>query len=172
LFALILLALIVPTTRAVILAVATGRDVSTDVRTVVWQGTVRLLKDRPIQGAGLGGFPIVYNEYRLAKHTELLLYPHNILLNFWVELGFAGVIVMAWLFCSAIAQAVRAAQSLREPLSRTVTLGALAALIGMAAYGLVDVPYVKNDLALLFWFCLAMIAAASFPIPANSGQNT
>lgn len=170
--ALLVLALLIPKTRTIVASVATGRDVSTDVRTVLWQGTVRLLKARPIQGAGLGGFPIVYNEYRFAKHTELLLYPHNIVFNFWVELGLAGVLVMAWLFAVPIAAAIRTVRSSAEHYSRTVTLGALAALIGMVAYGLVDVPYFKNDLALLFWLCLALIVALQPIGKENTGQKT
>lgn len=168
--ALLVLTLLIPKTRTIVASVATGRDVSTDVRSVVWQGTVRLLKARPIQGAGLGGFPIVYNEYRLAKHTELLLYPHNIVFNFWVELGLAGVLVMAWLFAVPIAVAIRTVRLSAEHYSRTVTLGALAALIGMVAYGLVDVPYFKNDLSLLFWLCLALIVALQ-PIGKEGVSN-
>ena len=43
--------------------------------------------DRPIFGAGLANFPNVYPDYKLDRHVEFLLYPHNILLDFWVELG-------------------------------------------------------------------------------------
>jgi putative inorganic carbon (HCO3(-)) transporter len=166
--ALLLVAMLVPSTRSVIVSVATGNDVSTDVRSVLWQGTVRLLQDRPLSGAGLGGFPIVYNEYRLAKHTELLLYPHTILFNVWTELGLAGVLVMLWLLGAVLLRAVRFVRTVQEPFARTVTLGALAALIGMVAYGLVDVPYFKNDLAMMFWLLIALIMTAPFFVPAKT----
>ncbi len=136
--------LLVPTTRAKFTSVITMRDTSTDVRGVLWQGTWRLLEAHPITGAGLGGFPTLYAKYKLPQHVELLEYPHNILLNAWVAFGIAGAVfsigAVFWLGF-ALFQRLRA----RDPWA----LGALAAWIVVLVHGLVDVPYFKNDLAVL-----------------------
>jgi hypothetical protein len=36
-------------------------------------------------------------------------------------------------------------------------LGIMAAMITIIIHGLVDVPYFKNDLAILFWIIMALI---------------
>jgi O-antigen ligase len=142
-----------PPTREILLF----QDVSGQVRLALWHGMVSLLKAQPIFGAGLGGFPAVYDLFRLPSHVELLLYPHNELLNFWVELGIAGatwiVVMVAW--CLArIAKLRRVAPAIALPL-----LGIIVAYI---VYGLVDVPYFKNDLAVLFWLWIAILATTSY----------
>ena len=74
-----------------------GEDNSTNVRLVMWRGTWHLLSDNWFWGSGLAGFPTTYDFYREAQHTELLLYPHNIILNFWTEIGLVGLLAFVWL---------------------------------------------------------------------------
>jgi hypothetical protein len=40
---------------------------------------------------------------------------------------------------------------------RPMALATLAAFVALLAHGMVDVPFFKNDLSILFWFLLAMI---------------
>ena len=74
-----------------------------------------LLMHRPWTGAGLASFPQVYEQYKLDKHTELLLYAHNIFLDFWAQLGILGLIwlilILAKFFIS-LADALRKIASL------------------------------------------------------------
>lgn len=155
----VLAVLLVPSTRTMVTKVVTGADTSTDVRLALWQGTLNLIEARPLFGAGLGGFPLLYADYKLAKHTEFLQYPHNILLNIWVELGILGVLVSAWLGFAAFRSA-RALRTASSSLVRGVGLGVLLALIALLAQGLVDVPYFKNDLAVQSWALLAILVIA------------
>ena len=146
---LLLIALIWTPTRDVLLF----QDASGEVRRALWQGTVTLLEDRPVVGAGLGGFPSLYSEYKLDRHVELLLYPHNIILDFWVELGLAGLL---WLITMVFAFFRRL-----RPLATPQRIVLMAGMVAFLVYGLVDVPYFKNDLAILFWTMLAMSTVLS-----------
>ncbi len=129
------------------------QDVSGDVRLALWTGTRNLLTAQPFFGAGLAGFPSTYDLYRLNSHVELLLYPHNIFLNFWVELGIIGLL---WLFLAFGHMITRSIQILRREQTRAYGIALLAVVTAIVVYGLVDVPYFKNDLAILFWFWLAV----------------
>lgn len=141
----IIILLVVPSFREAV----TFQDTSGDVRLALWQGTWNLLKDRPIFGAGLASFPDVYPFYKLEKHVELLLYPHNIFLDFWVELGLLGFLWLLWVLGKFFIQGY-------YKLSRNRFLAA-AAMIAVCVYGLVDVPYFKNDLSVLFWTLLGLM---------------
>lgn len=136
--------LVLPSTRAQLTRLVTTKDTSADVRTVLWQGTWSMLKDRPLVGAGLGAFPTVYNRYRLPKHIELLQYPHNLFLNVWSELGITGLLftvgVLFWL-------STRLFYQLRR--RQTEAVGVFLAWLVLFIHGLVDVPFFKNDLAIL-----------------------
>lgn len=147
--ACIAIAFAIPVTRDMLVPLVTFTDVSGDVRRVLWQGTWNLLQARPITGAGLAGFPVVYETYKLAKHTEFLLYPHNVLLNVWVELGMAGVAAFGWilwLFFKKSASVFRRGTDVSR-----LSVAVMGGMVALLAHGLVDVPFFKNDLAVLFW---------------------
>ncbi len=142
-------ALLVPLTRSKLLL----QDTSGEVRQALWQGTVNLLRDRPLLGAGLANFPDVYAEYKLDRHVELLLYPHNLLLDFWVEFGLLGAL---WIVLVLVHFFMRGIHSLRTGEHRAHSIVILTGMTALVAYGLVDVPYFKNDLAVVFWSLLAL----------------
>jgi putative inorganic carbon (HCO3(-)) transporter len=123
-------------------------ECSLTLRRTQWADTMTMLKDgRLLYGAGLGGYQEAMLPYHNHPGIEIYLYPHNVFLNFWVELGIAGLI----LFLVIIAAFWRSvAAALRTPY-RAIAVGAAGAMVTLLVHGLVDVPYFKNDLAVLFW---------------------
>ncbi|MBX4191269.1 MAG: O-antigen ligase family protein [Candidatus Doudnabacteria bacterium] len=101
----------------------------------------------PIFGNGLAGFRTTQAESGYAG--EILNYPHNFLLNFWLELGILGLISFIWIIILAF---YKASQNNRE-----LALAVSVYLIIVLIHGLVDVPYFKNDLSVLFWFMLSLL---------------
>lgn len=124
------------------------QDASGEVRLALWQGTINLLWHHPLFGAGLGGFPELYAQYKLDRHVELLLYSHNIFLDFWVQLSLGGII---WLVVTLGYFFKRVFKNLSKD-----SIVLLCGMIVILIYGVVDVPYFKNDLAVLFWIILTM----------------
>jgi len=141
----------IPSIHRAALAVIHLKDVSTDVRLVLWQGTLRLIAAHPWVGAGLGGFPQLYAQYKEARHVELLLYPHSLLLNFWVETGALGVLGVVVLLGAVVRAALR--KFGKDWLASAFAAGFLALVI----HGLVDVPFFKNDLAVEWWIFVGAI---------------
>ncbi len=143
---------------------------SLEERFRLWAATLRMLRDHPVFGSGLSGFKQTIAPYRLGQYTEDLIYPHNILLNFWTETGLLGVVAFGWLLAQALRVAIRA---WREAASewRPFQLGVLLALIGVVIHGLVDVPYWKNDLSLEFWALLGLSWAGSAGFSARRGTR-
>jgi putative inorganic carbon (hco3(-)) transporter len=138
---------------------ATDPNNTLHARVVIWQATLRMLRDHPIFGAGLSGFKLAIGPYRAGSFKEDLVYPHNILLNFWSEVGIVGAIAFAWILVLGLVLAFRAWRRLGEPWS-AISLGVFAALVAVVVHGLVDVPYWKNDLSVEFWALLALPVAA------------
>lgn len=140
------------------------QDTSGQVRISQWTETIELIKDRPLFGSGLSGYPILFLDYHIADHVEIFQYPHNIILNIWTELGLLGLIgwlVLAYLILK---------QVLDDKKTGTLTpiqLIAFAVLIEMTIHGLVDVPYFKNDLAILTIMALVL----SLPIILDSKKK-
>jgi putative inorganic carbon (hco3(-)) transporter len=127
-------------------------------RVPLWQSTLQMLADNPVFGAGLSGFETRIAPYWNATHIDRFIYPHNILLNFWVATGILGVLAFGWLLVRAFALSWwhwRHGDRRYAP----IQLGVVLALVGIVVHGLVDVPYFKNDLSLEFWALLALTYA-------------
>ena len=95
-------------------------------------------------------FPNKYHE-QFWTVMEVFLYPHNIILNFWSELGLLGLLSFMILLVLAFIKAVRASKN------SWFNLALVAAVLTIFGHGLVDVPYFKNDLAIIFWLIIALI---------------
>ncbi len=151
-----LIIFIFPAPRAYLIEKISFQDVSGDVRLALWQGTFKMIKDNPIGGVGLSGFQERYVDYKLAKHTESLVYPHNLVLNFWVETGLLGLVsfllILEKFFLPAGKRFVKTLKN--SPL----LLGLAAAALAIVVQGMVDAPYFKNDLAAMFWILLALLS--------------
>lgn len=148
---LVIAMMIVPVRQKLLL-----QDYSGEVRRVQWSETIEMLKDHPLFGAGLSGYPTVFAPYHQADWIEIFQYPHNIVLNIWSELGILGLLAFA-----LIAMQVLRSSLLPFKEGAVVVCAVVAPLLEMTIHGLVDVPYFKNDLALMTWALLAMLVISS-----------
>ena len=87
--------------------------------------------------------------------VEIYLYPHNIFLNFWTELGLLGVLVFSWLIIKFLIISFRLFKNEKN----FIALGLFGAMLTILIHGLVDVPYFKNDLSALFFIILALLGS-------------
>lgn len=136
----------------------TLQDYSGSVRLSQWSEIIDMLQDHWLLGAGLSGYPTIFKPYHQATHLEIFQYPHNIVMNIWVELGVLGLIafgLLAWQVLLTWRRLKPAATASRFTLHAPPTI-AFFALLQMSIHGLVDVPYFKNDLAILTWVLLAI----------------
>ncbi|MBU1037097.1 O-antigen ligase family protein [Patescibacteria group bacterium] len=130
-------------------------DAPSDIqlRTQQWKETTTLLKDKPILGAGLANYQTAVKPYHLNKHIEIFLYPHNFFLNFWTETGLLGLIAIIWLLIIFFIFTYRNYHQEKSFLNLILA----SAMITLLAHGLFDVPYFKNDLAVLFWIIVGSV---------------
>jgi O-antigen ligase len=139
------------------------QDLSGQARLAQWHETTTYLQSHWLTGAGLAGYPTAIKPYHDGKIFEIFQYPHNVLLNFWVELGLLGVIALL----GFVITTSRVALMRRADI---FTLMAVGALVTMCIHGLVDVPFFKNDLAILTTFFLAMALIPPPTPPLKGGE--
>ncbi len=123
-------------------------------RLTVWSHTAEYLIDSPqnfLVGSGIRNFyDAIQKPWHNPKTLEPLKYPHNIILNFWTEIGLFGMLSFVGILVSLFIVAFK----IKDRQKRAAYIAALAALV---VHGLVDVPYFKNDLAMLFWIITFLV---------------
>ncbi|MFY9614330.1 MAG: O-antigen ligase family protein [Candidatus Dormiibacterota bacterium] len=134
---------------------------SINLRRNLWRATIDMQSNlrHAIFGTGLSGFKHDIEPYKaFAGYSENLIYPHNIFLNFWTETGILGLGAFCWLAVQWVRttwQTVKVRGRLRP-----YYLAVAAASITFLVHGLLDVPFFKNDLALLTLSVIAIQVAA------------
>src|SRR5579864_4481908 len=139
---------------------------SSALRVSIYTEALRMLSRRPIFGAGISGFPVRVAPFR-PSGEEIELYPHNLWLTTWSELGLLGLVAFAIIFFGLL---WRGANNLRRStgMYRGVVWGSVAALVLYLVHGMFDSPYWKNDLSVEFWLLAALQTIA---IRATTAQN-
>ncbi len=119
---------------------------STSVRLEIYRTSIDLIKEKPLLGHGPGLFQ---PNYQIQAPETLgraplewnMPHPHNIFLGFWINAGLIG-------FLAFLLIIVLTHRSFTFP---------LVALWGILIHGLFDMPFWKNDLAMIFWLLIACI---------------
>jgi O-antigen ligase len=130
---------------------------SISVRSEMWTESWRMIKDHYVLGAGLGGYQELMKNYHQKNYIEIYLYPHNIFLNFWSEIGIFGLLaflgILFWYYKRAL---IKQKDDLRFKIYdlRDLRILLAAAMTVVVVHGLVDVPYFKNDLSVFFWILI------------------
>jgi len=119
-------------------------------RLCIWQATKNMVAEKTISGVGLSGFQEIYPHYATCEPFSYL-YPHNIFLNFWSEIGLFGLLAFLWVVYSY-------SRAISRFLKSFLAIGLFSLMIYVFAHGFVDVPYFKNDLSTEMWVFFAMVA--------------
>lgn len=131
---------------------------SVQLRTSIYQQALKMLGQRPVTGAGISGFPVRVAPFRPASQ-EIELYPHNLWLTTWSELGLLGLIAFAVIFFGLLWGAARAIRR-SAGVYRAVLWGSIGTLVLYLVHGMFDSPYWKNDLSAEFWLVAALTMIA------------
>jgi len=144
-FSILFSVLITPLNQAIRFADKAGEN-----RLIIWGYTVDYLLESPqnfVLGTGIRQwFRKIQKPYYDTKQLERLTFPHSIFLNFWTEIGLLGEFsflgILAYLIYLLFGK-------IKE--NKIMAGIFLSMILVFIVHGLVDVPYFKNDLAILTW---------------------
>jgi O-antigen ligase len=132
---------------------------SAALRSSIYGQALRMLSERPIFGAGIDGFPIRVASFRPGTQT-IELYPHDLLLTSWSEIGVLGVVALALIIFGVLWRAARAIPQSTD-IYRPLLWGCVGTMILWLVHGLFDSPFWKNDLSVELWLVVAVSVVAA-----------
>jgi O-antigen ligase len=127
-----------------------GIDVSSNGRLELWDQALQTIAANPLAGIGTGGF---------ARLQPILLYPHNLLLETWVELGILGL-VFTVLFAADVIRRLASAWSAVQGRAR-VTVAAVLSLLLAALVNAMFSGAIVNNSTMWLWAGVGIGLAAS-----------
>lgn len=151
---------------------------SSSQRIYLWEAAQAMIRDHPWLGVGLDNFLYQYPRYMnpAAWREPNISHPHNIVLDFWLRLGLAGLGWLIWVQVSFWRAGIRAWRALAGRPERAIPIALMASMIDFLVHGLIDNSYFLIDLAIVFWVSFALVhlcAGAPFlrdsaPVPKGT----
>ncbi len=129
----------------------------------VWQSALHVISDYPVTGLGLDQFLYAFRGHYImpdAWQEPDLSHPHNILLDFWVRLGFAGVMLLLFFQTAFWRSAVHLYRQLQQNPDRfrfALLVGTMGSMVNLVAHGLIDNSIYVQDLSYVFVLLLALV---------------
>lgn len=151
----------------------TFQDRSGQIRLAIYKETWNFLKDNPLVGAGLASYSKKIAPYHTTvnnENIEIFHHPHNTFLTMWVNLGILGllsfIIIKFYSLCFIPYSVYKQKKQLLS-----LTLFTISSLFIILIMGLVDSPYIKNDLAMFFWLLIALILSSKYHLENTSTKE-
>lgn len=109
-----------------------------ETRMRVWQDAWPMFTDQPLQGIGAGGFNIGFERYQGPSIHLHYVHAHNDWLQFLIEYGLPGFLLLLAFCLLAAWQAVRALWSNGSPFRSGMGLGCTIGLLAIAMHAMLD----------------------------------
>lgn len=167
---------------ALLRAVTFGHSSTGEVRLLLWQAALHMIRDHPLLGIGPDQF-LYYYDPRYTSHPYLIshlnghptiaplqpdfAHPHNLLLDLWLSAGLLGLVGYTVVVVALVDRVVRLLRraGAADPWRRVAAVGVAGALLATVTHGMVDSAYFLPDLALAFWWGVAALIALDHARP-------
>jgi len=132
-------------------------------RLMVWQASAEIIKDNFVLGIGQADFQDKYLEYQKKFEPYLewaVPHPHNLFLQIWLMGGIISLIGFIIILVNVFRKITNYKQIPMRQLtdkSQFISITVITILIYLLFHGFVDNTIWKNDLAIIFWFLIALI---------------
>jgi O-antigen ligase len=134
-------------------------EISGGMRTSIDRDAIRMFRNRPVLGWGLGTFPTVYPQFRSFYTNFFVNQAHNDYLQLLTEMGLLGFAMMLWYLIVVYRRAIPKIGNWTSDVGGAVTLACTLGCTGILVHSLVDFNLQIPANAALF-YVLCTIAAA------------
>jgi O-antigen ligase len=147
------------TARVSSISTESRAEISGGMRFSIDRDSIRMFRQRPVLGWGLGSFPVVYPQFRSFYTNFFVNEAHNDYLQLLTEMGLLGFATMLWFLVVLFRNALPKMKNWSSDVNDAVTLACLAGLSGILVHSIFDFNLqIPANAAIFYVFCT--IAAA------------
>ena len=144
-------------------------EITSGVRTTINRDGLRMFRERPILGWGLGTFPTVYPQFRSFYTNLFVNEAHNDYLQLLVEMGALGGLIVFWFLLRTFLAGLQKLRGESMGVNGGLALATLLACAGILVHSFVDFNLQIPANAALFYVFATL--AASEPLPESGRQR-
>ncbi|UCB52505.1 MAG: O-antigen ligase family protein [Candidatus Zixiibacteriota bacterium] len=134
-----------------------SKDKPESTRIRLWQTSIRMIKESPVWGVGLGGWGVLFDEYKVEGVYAATCHPHNDYLNVAVNTGLLGLLAYLSIWSVFLYSTVRSVlKNTSSGLARSVQMGGIAAIVAFLFAGLLQCYYTDAEVNMLLMFILGL----------------
>ncbi len=111
-----------------------------EARVNVLAESLPIIREFPLFGTGAGSFYTIYSMYQTTNSTIFFDHAHNEYLQFFIEYGLIGVMLLASMVFFSLFKALQAMRKKGAPFINGLGFGCTMAIIGMLIHITVDFP--------------------------------
>lgn len=136
----------------------TRQELSGGVRLTIDRDSLRMWRERPLLGWGLGTFPDVYPQFRSFYTSFFVNQAHNDYAQLLTETGLAGFAIALWFLVLVFRRARAKLENWPESANGVLTLAALVGCVGILVHSCLDFNLQIPANAVLFYVFCAIAA--------------
>jgi O-antigen ligase len=140
-------------------------DISSDMRFQINRDGLRMFRQRPILGWGLGCFPVAYPQFRTFYTNFFVNQAHDDYLQLLVEMGLLGFATLIWYLVVLVRKASPKIKNWHSEVGGAVTLACLLGITGILVHSVVDFNLEIPANAALFYVICTVAAAGPMVVP-------
>jgi O-antigen ligase len=129
-------------------------------RSEILSATWRLFEERPLFGAGFGGYWVAVTKHHVASGESTLRQAHNDYAELLASGGIAGAVMFAWFVLSFVRRAVSGVIN-TSGFRRAICAGALVGIFGVAVHSLFDFGLHVTANAIVVTALIVIVASAA-----------
>ncbi len=157
------------TTRVTSISTEARTEISGGMRLSIDRDALRMFRNRPVLGWGLGTFPVVYPQFRSFYTNFFVNEAHNDYLQLLAELGVLGFGTMIWFLIVLYRTALGKIGNWTSQVTGAVTLACMLGFTGILVHSLFDFNLqIPANAALFYVFCTL---AAARPLLQKSRKR-
>ncbi|MGO9604262.1 MAG: O-antigen ligase family protein [Candidatus Binataceae bacterium] len=139
----------------------TSHDASVAARFMIWRDSFGMIRDFPIFGVGLGGWPVIFPRYQSGPWFPLVYrQAHNDYVQLIAETGLLGLALVVWILVP-VCKRLSAARRDLAPENWPLFAALVSALPAMAVHEFFDFCFHIPANAILFTLLVALAVRAS-----------
>jgi O-antigen ligase len=157
-------------------------EISGGMRLSIDRDAIRMFRNKPVLGWGLGTFPTVYPQFRSFYTNFFVNQAHNDYLQLLSEMGVLGFAAMLWFLFVLYRSALRKIENWASDVSSAVTLACTLGFTGILVHSFFDFNLqIPANAAIFYVFCTIAAAPPLFqrnrkrkptPTPAEETMPT